>query len=100
MQDDCVLDVPVVTFRIVDRIVPDVDRYDMVETDGAAEHLETIVLRRIGLDVTNRCAAADAVQCQTVEFVAVDDLEAGVFNNDVAQHAGVFGIVVAAIRTG
>ena len=84
VNDYRVLDVAVVALGVVDGVVTDVDGHDVIHVHRAAEHLETVVLGRVGLHVADGGAAADPIQRQRIELIAVDNLVACVFDDHIA----------------
>ena len=65
--------------------------------NGTAEEFHTVVLVRDDLDVVDGGARADAREGEAVDFVVRCERRSTVADADVAQDAGVVGIVRAAV---
>ena len=69
------------------------------EIDGAAEHLNAIVLVHVHLHVLDDSTGADTLQCDAVEFVVRAKFDASELNADILQHAAAIRGIVAAEGT-
>ena len=87
LYDQRVGDRAVPAFVEVNRVVTNVDRDEVLDIEGATEHLDAVVECGVNLEVADLRAAANTAEGDTVQLVTVADSCAGVLDHNVVEDA-------------
>ena len=83
LDDQRICDCSIVAFVKIKRIVIHVERYVVFHVHRAAEEFESVVVRRICLSILNNSSVAHTTKGDSVQFVAISNLIASVFDDKV-----------------
>src|SRR5690606_11163117 len=92
-----VLDGTAIALVDVDGIVEDIDTDVIGDIDGADEELDARVVGDVAFQVAASATRTDGAEADVVEYVVLCVLGAGVLDLHVFEHAGIVGVVVAAV---
>ena len=85
------------TIVCIEVVVPSVVSDEILAVDIATEPLVAVVVGIAYLDVVDLCAATYRTECEAVDFLIGLEWISSKLNADIAQNAGVVGIVVTAV---
>ena len=88
---------PDIPFIDVNGIVPHIDRDEIFEINSTTKHLYPIVVGRVDLQVFNNRISTNAAEGNAVQLIAISNLCAGMFDDDILQPTRAIIIICATV---